>query len=189
MHPSCRCPTAAPLALALVTPAPVVHTRRPLEDAYSLAEVRGGPTSRRPPNNYETNDVYLRRQLQIAPHLDVDLWALPDCPPHLRPDHTLEVLAKLAIHGIHGRAVQNGRYFRGCTYMEVCDEIARRFPYFNSSSAGAWRNSVRSVLTKKRVFDHDEDEKPGGWWLDFSHGEGDKLPRKRGSGSSSSDFE
>ncbi|KAL1668192.1 hypothetical protein GGF50DRAFT_124292 [Schizophyllum commune] len=186
MPPPCRWPTAAPLASSLMILVPAVPSLRPLEDAHSLAEVRGGPTSRRPPNNHEANDAYLRRQLRIPPQTRADLWALLDSPPHVRPLPTLETLAKLAIHGV---ALQKRDRFMGCTYAEVCDEIAKRFPYFNSSEAGSWRNSVRHVLSKKTAFHRSEGPNPGRYWLDFSQGEGDRVPRKRGSGSSSSDFD
>ena len=65
-----------------------------------------------------------------------DLWALPDSPPHVRPTPTLEVLAKLAIHGV---ALEEGADFEGCTFAEVCEEIAERFPYFKRPDSGSWR--------------------------------------------------
>ncbi|KAL1683234.1 hypothetical protein EV122DRAFT_273356 [Schizophyllum commune] len=162
MPPPCRWPTAAPLALLLVTLAPVVHSLQPSGDAHSLAQA-------------------------------VNLWALPDCPPRVKPPATYEVLAKLAIHGIftekRNARDENGRprypNYQGCTFQEICDAITKRYPYYNASDTDSWKGSLRHMLTLKNAFRHEGPPHGGVWRIDFSLGDGNSRPRKRGSKSSS----
>ncbi|KAL1708242.1 hypothetical protein EV121DRAFT_197470 [Schizophyllum commune] len=192
MPPPCRWPTAAPLALLLVTLAPVVHSLYPSGDAHSLVQVHG-PTPRGPPTSHEYNEAYLRRQVRIQPHQAVNLWALPDCPPRVKPPATYEILAKLAIHGIftekRNARDENGRprypNYQGCTFQEICDAITKRYPYYNASDTDSWKGSLRHMLTLKNAFRHEGPPHGGVWRIDFSLGDGNSRPRKRGSKSSS----
>nr|GAT48329.1 predicted protein [Mycena chlorophos] len=129
-----------------------------------------------PRSRIEADADYLRRQLCLAPSVNVDLWAIADPPDGQKPFASLPTLIKLAIHGDPKKKL---------TLQGICEALVNRFAWFNEHQMDdAWKNSVRHNLSLNKVFRKvPRDAKQMGkgcyWELDLSGGEGHKRPRKR----------
>ncbi|KAF9532693.1 hypothetical protein CPB83DRAFT_807158 [Crepidotus variabilis] len=130
------------------------------------------PISMALPTNQETEE-YLRRTLEIPPHLPIDLRALPEPTEKKQPPITHMI--KLAIWGSKHKRL---------TLRQIYDEVERRYPSLKDLQDKPWQRSIRHNLSLKAIFVRVErptsDPGKGHYWaVDIRQGEGNKRDRKR----------
>ncbi|KAF7292778.1 Fork-head domain-containing protein [Mycena indigotica] len=154
----------------------IAPSPHPPAGVYIHPHPNAPPLSLYPRSRVEADEDYLRRQLCLAPSVNVDLWAIADPPDGQKPFASLPTLIKLAIHGDPKKKL---------TLQGICESLVNRFAWFHEHQMDdAWKNSVRHNLSLNKVFRKvPRDAKQMGkgcyWELDLSGGEGHKRPRKR----------
>ncbi|KAK0445341.1 uncharacterized protein EV420DRAFT_973442 [Desarmillaria tabescens] len=119
-------------------------------------------------------EAFLREQFSIPPNVPVNLDALPDPPPGVRPDYTNSQLARLAIYG-HPQ--------HRATLHQLLKAIEDRFDWYKKEKK-SWRGSIRHLLSLESLYVKVERQKTdrgsGSYWtLDVRNPKGMKRPRKR----------
>ncbi|KAK0210003.1 hypothetical protein DFS33DRAFT_1250289 [Desarmillaria ectypa] len=119
-------------------------------------------------------EAFLREQFNIPSNVAVNLDALPDPPPGVRPDYTNSQLARLAIYG-HPQ--------HRATLHQLLKAIENRFDWYKKEKK-SWRSSIRHLLSLESLYVKVERQKtdPGSgsyWTLDVRDPKGMKRPRKR----------
>ncbi|KAF5382802.1 hypothetical protein D9757_007267 [Collybiopsis confluens] len=85
----------------------------------------------------------LRSAFCIPPGVPINLNAIKDPPPGIKPVVPLEELVQLAIYGS-----SRGKL----TLQEIYSAIEDRFEYFRTNKADKWRSSIRHMLSLKSIF-------------------------------------
>ncbi|KAK0493439.1 hypothetical protein EDD18DRAFT_420493 [Armillaria luteobubalina] len=119
-------------------------------------------------------EAFLREQFSIPPNVAVNLDALPDPPPGMRPNYTNSQLARLAIYG-HPR--------HRATLDQLLKAIENRFEWYRNGNK-SWRGSIRHLLSLESLYVKAGREKTdlgsGSYWtLDVRNPKGMKRLRKR----------
>ncbi|KAK0186183.1 hypothetical protein F5146DRAFT_172309 [Armillaria mellea] len=119
-------------------------------------------------------EAFLREQFSIPPNVAVNLDALPDPPPGMRPNYTNSQLARLAIFG-HPR--------HRATLDQLLRAIENRFEWYRKGNK-SWRGSIRHLLSLEslyvKVCREKTDLGSGSYWtLDVRNPKGMKRLRKR----------
>ncbi|PBK85512.1 winged helix DNA-binding domain-containing protein, partial [Armillaria gallica] len=119
-------------------------------------------------------EAFLREQFGIPPNVAVNLDALLDPPPGVRPNYTNSQLARLAIYG-HPR--------HRATLDQLLKAIENRFEWYRKENK-SWRGSIRHLLSLESLYVKVGREKtdPGSgsyWTLDIRDPKGMKRLRKR----------
>ncbi|KAI4522733.1 fork head domain-containing protein [Schizophyllum commune] len=127
------------------------------------------------------NEQYLRRRLRsLGVDGAISLWTLPDFPSDVKPPIEYPILVMVALYAAPTKKLQ---------LQEIYDAIMERYPFFRT--APSWQESIRHLLSLKIQFRHIDrpigvQGRGGYWYLDLTHGEGDKRERKRKPGKTSS---
>ncbi|KIK60197.1 hypothetical protein GYMLUDRAFT_200817 [Collybiopsis luxurians FD-317 M1] len=116
----------------------------------------------------------LRHILNIPDDVPVNLNALPDSPPGVKPKPKLATLVQVAIIGSPNHRL---------SLREISSAIQQRFEFFRDPANQSWKESIRHLLSLKRRFLNVPrpitEPGSGSYWMVDMTLTGDKRPRKR----------